>query len=62
MHILEEVDKEWQDKGKIRCFRSHDDEKYIVDVNIIDRANSDKDRHEAIHYKLYFSFSSQWLL
>ncbi|XP_062618133.1 uncharacterized protein LOC134279736 [Saccostrea cucullata] len=31
VHILEEVDKEWQDKGKIRCFRSHDDQKYVVE-------------------------------
>lgn len=29
VHILEEVDKEWQDKRKIRCFRSHD-QKYMA--------------------------------
>lgn len=60
MHILEEVDKEWQDKGKIRCFRSHNDEKYTVDVNIIDRANSDKDRHEAIQalFQLFQSMAA----
>lgn len=54
------MDKEWQDKGKIRCFRSHDDEKYIVDVNIIDRANSDKDRHEAIQalFQLFQSMAA----
>lgn len=31
VHILEDVDKEWQEKEKIRCFRSHDDQKYMVD-------------------------------
>lgn len=31
VHILEDVDKEWQDKDKIRCIRLHDDQKYMVD-------------------------------
>jgi hypothetical protein len=30
LHVLEDVDRGWQNKGRIRCFRSSDDQKYLV--------------------------------
>lgn len=33
VHVLEEGYKEWQDKGRIRCFGSADDQKHKVNVD-----------------------------
>ena len=48
MHVLEEGDKEWQDKGRIRCFGSADDQKHLVNVDHFKKIGSSLQLNEII--------------